>query len=142
MEPIMRQKRGWVGLVPYRKAGDSFEFFLQKRDLHAKRNPNLFGVFGGGIENGESLEETLSRELKEELAYTPKVAVYFSRYEHATGISHLFIEEVRENFESLITIHEGQYGKFLTLNKIRKLTNVTDMTRVRITQLSDYLKSR
>jgi len=43
------------------------EVLLQHRDGNAPTNPNKWGLWGGGIEKGESPEVALVRELKEEL---------------------------------------------------------------------------
>lgn len=43
--------------------------FLQRRSASAKRAPNYWGFFGGGIDEGETPEGALARELQEELEY-------------------------------------------------------------------------
>jgi leucyl-tRNA synthetase len=42
-------------------------YLFQKRDQDAKSNPGNIGLFGGGIEQGENVNETIIRELEEEL---------------------------------------------------------------------------
>jgi 8-oxo-dGTP pyrophosphatase MutT (NUDIX family) len=135
----MREKREVSGFVPYRKRGDEREFFLQMRSPNAKTSPNLFGVFGGGLEVGETFERALFREIEEELAYVPRTPIYFSRFENANRISSLFIEEVGSDFESLVDVREGEYGKFLTASEVLKSNDVTFMVRLIIFQLNGYL---
>ncbi|MBI5645157.1 NUDIX domain-containing protein [Candidatus Kaiserbacteria bacterium] len=135
----MKKKREVAGYVPYRKTKGRLEFFLQMRDIHAKTNPNMLGVFGGGIEDGETIEQCLYREILEELEYRPQKVLFFSRYEHALRINNLFIEEVGTDFENKVTIHEGQYGKFLTNDEVRNSEHVTPMVRIIVNQLSEYL---
>jgi 8-oxo-dGTP pyrophosphatase MutT (NUDIX family) len=42
---------------------------LYKRDSRPRLFPNRWAIFGGGIEPGETPEETACRELKDELGY-------------------------------------------------------------------------
>jgi mutator protein MutT len=46
---------------------DHNKILLQKRSKSAKRFPNLWGLFGGGVEDKETPEEALKREIYEEL---------------------------------------------------------------------------
>jgi 8-oxo-dGTP diphosphatase len=43
------------------------KILLQKRGTDAKRFPNQWGLFGGGANDGEDPEETVRREIMEEL---------------------------------------------------------------------------
>ena len=43
------------------------EMLLQKKELIFKRWPGRWSMFGGGIKNGESPEDTIQREVGEEL---------------------------------------------------------------------------
>lgn len=114
MEPVMKDKRLVAAFVPYRKRDDEYEFFLQKRDAGAPTNPSRYGLFGGGVDKGESMEDGFYREVYEEMEYRPASPKYFSRYEHATIIFDLFIEKVDVGFESKVNVREGEYGKFFT----------------------------
>src|SRR6185503_19250826 len=98
MEPIMKDKNVFVGIFPYRKRGERYEYFLQKRDMQAKRNPGRYSTFGGQCEPSEAILAALIRELQEELNYIPKNPTYFARYEKASSIGHFFMEEVGSNF--------------------------------------------
>jgi mutator protein MutT len=51
---------------------DKKEILLQHRSKTAKRLPDYWGFFGGGIEVGETPEQALARELLEELEYHVK----------------------------------------------------------------------
>jgi len=54
---------------------------LQHRTKTARRLPNHWAFFGGGIEQNETPEEAVRREAKEELGIDLKDAVFFKRYE-------------------------------------------------------------
>lgn len=81
------------------------------------------------------MEQTLMREIKEELEYIPTKPIYFTRYEFANFISHVFIEEVTEKFERSVVVHEGQYGKFYTLKEVETLPDIHLPARVVVLQV-------
>lgn len=138
----MNDKREVATVVLYRNRGDNLEFFIQKRDADAKSAPDKLGLFGGGLEVGESIDQALGRELQEELEYTPTSPVYFSRYEHATHINHIFLEQVAAGFENKVVVHEGQYGKFLTYDEIVARGDAMLNTLYILAQVSKYLTTK
>jgi len=52
---------------------------LQERVSHSKVGEK-YGFFGGGIEEGETTEGALKRELKEELGFVPENLEYWMDY--------------------------------------------------------------
>ncbi len=54
---------------------------IQHRSKDAKRRPDYWGFFGGGIEEGETPEDAVKREAKEELELGLKDLKFFRRYE-------------------------------------------------------------
>lgn len=54
-------------LIPYKIIDNQIFVYLQKRSADAERLPNYFGFWGGGAENNETPEETLLREIREEM---------------------------------------------------------------------------
>ncbi len=135
----MRNKRLVAAYLAYRKRGDEYEFYLQKRDRNAKSSADKFGLFGGGVEEGESIEDGLYREVSEELKYKPVAARYFSRYEHSLVLFHIFIEEVGPDFENAVVVSEGEYGKFFTLAEAYAEKRTTNTGRLIMEQLGSYL---
>ncbi len=134
----MKDKRQVAAYIPYKRMGEHIAFFLQKRDMKAARLPGVFGMFGGGLDKGESREQGLMREVQEELTYVPVRPLYFSRYETADHAFDLFIEEVSADFEEKIKVEEGEYGKFFTAAEIAN-ENVSATTRLVIPQLEQFL---
>jgi 8-oxo-dGTP pyrophosphatase MutT (NUDIX family) len=141
MEPLItkKDKRRTAGFVPYRRTTDGYEFFLQKRSTAAKLHPGLFGLFGGGIEDGETSEGGFKREVMEELVYTPSHARYFCRYEIATAIIDVYIEEVCKDFETKVSVQEGEYGKFMSGSEIKNLEQISLLANMVFLQVNDFL---
>lgn len=107
--------------IPYRIRTDGdIEIFLQRRDKGIPHAADKFALFGGGIEAGETPEMALLREIREELAYTPRAYTFLGTYgdgQHER-IKHVYAEEVAGNFEHSVTVLEGQYGTFMTATEM------------------------
>lgn len=65
-EQKKKTKRDIALLTMVNKEG---KFLLQHRSENIERWPGYWGFFGGGIEDGETAEEGLKREIMEELGY-------------------------------------------------------------------------
>lgn len=138
MEPLIRQEKEVATYVPYRRAADGFEFFLQKRDTRAPVDANMFGTFGGALERGEETSDALRREVHEELGYEPLDPRFFAVFQRPRTRYHVFIEEVAHDFESRVHVHEGEYGKFLTIDQMRSQA-IAPITNLIVNELSAYL---
>lgn len=141
MKPLISgEKKDISVFIPYRRASSGeYEFFLQMRDEHAPIHPNMYSLFGGGIEEGESPEEAFKRETLEELQYEPVRSHYFARFENAYRIFYVFIEEVGTGFESNVTVCEGKYGSFLTPAEIEKSDSITPIAATVVEDINRYL---
>ena len=135
----MRDKKEFSALLPYRRANGGFEYFMQKRSLTAPRSPGRVGIFGGHIEEGENIEQALFREMNEELSYKPQAPKYFSRYETAGGIVHVFLEEVTNGFESTVKIGEGEYGKFYSASEVADL-KTSHVAGIAVQEIDEWLR--
>lgn len=107
-------KRRTSEFIPYRRINGQWYLFVQKRTADAPFAPDMFGIFGGGIDDGESPDAALFREVREELDYSPRDVHFFRKYDFEEYEINVFVSEVGENFESEITVLEGEYGKFLS----------------------------
>ncbi|MFH1769896.1 MAG: NUDIX hydrolase [Parcubacteria group bacterium] len=109
-------------LIPYKIAKKMVFVYLQKRAKDAVRLPDWFGYFGGGADEGETPEETMLREIKEELSFVPVNYNYIGRYKleasHGTVNDYsVYSVAVDDTFENNIKILEGDYGKFFTIDE-------------------------
>jgi 8-oxo-dGTP diphosphatase len=105
-------KREVSVLAPYKKKDGRIYIFLQKRSEDAERYSGYFGFFGGGVEENETIEEALLREIKEELNIVLEKFSYFGKYHLPKTIVDVFTIEVGDNFEKEITVLEGDYGQW------------------------------
>jgi len=75
---------------------DEEEVLMQHRREDRDVLPGYWGFFGGKIEEGESKEEALLREIREELQYTPQdprfLTSYFVKREEGAMTLHVFVE--------------------------------------------------
>lgn len=141
MKPVMNDKRNVAAFIPFTRVNGTLFFYLQKRSKDAPRMPGKFGMWGGGIEEGETVEQAFYREIKEELTYVPVRPVYFSRFEHGHAILHLFIEEVTNDFETKVEVKEGEYGKFLSAAEVDIVPDVLMMARIAIPQIAQAVQT-
>ena len=111
------EKRETADLIPYKIVDATIFVFLQKRDGNAKVLPNMFSFFGGKLEPGETHEQAMIREIKEELNFTPTQYKFLGTYNSSVNknfFMHMYYEQVEDNFEDIITVSEGECGKFLS----------------------------
>lgn len=113
-----KSKREIATLVPFYLETGVPHFFLQKRDVNAPTYAGYFGFFGGGVEDGETSTKAITREVREELLLELVSPVLFSRYETCGSVNHVFFSLVEKDFNSTITICEGEYGAFFTLPQL------------------------
>jgi len=112
------KKRKVSVLIPYKKQGKDFFIYMQKRGMEAQGAPGKIGFFGGGLENNETAEQALIREIKEELDITPKDFWHLGDYELEKSILFAYCQEVGESFEKEIKVLEGDYGEWFGEEKI------------------------
>ena len=92
--------------------------FLQKREKDRKVLPGYFAFFGGKLEEGESPEQGLEREIQEELCFTPQGYQFLNQYPFSDWTGNVYILQVDDSFESKIKVMEGEYGKFFSEQEV------------------------
>lgn len=110
-----------VGLIIFYN-GDG-EILLQERGDRSKFGEN-WGFFGGGIEEGEELEEAVIRETEEELSYKLEdfkyVGSYKSTFEGKTAERYIFTSEIGDKLTDFDQ-KEGKDMNFFSIEKARDL---------------------
>ncbi|MEI8339741.1 MAG: NUDIX domain-containing protein [bacterium] len=129
------QKRLTAHLIPYKINNGIFSFFLQKRSDNTERNPGKLSIFGGGVEGVETPEQGMLREMKEELNFTPENYFYLGEYTSDYSISHYYAVEVNDDFESIVTVGEGDYGVFLSEDDISHEDKISDDNKIILADL-------
>lgn len=104
--------------------------------------PQHWDLFGGHVEEGETPEEALVREVREELNYDLKDYIFFKKYECPEGDAYpntKYIFSGRINLPvDEITLLEGEKARYFTEEEVPgiKFANMLKMI------VLDYIKSR
>lgn len=98
--------------LPFKIRNNQVLVYLQKRSESATRLPGYFGFFGGHSEGDENPEETLLREVKEEMNFVPSGYELLGHFKFCGCTKSAYILEVDNEFEKNIKVLEGDYGKY------------------------------
>ena len=120
---------------------DKKEILLQHRSKDAKRLPDHWAFFGGGIENGETPEQALARESIEELEYRvmkpQRLYIQKFTFEGSVNTKYVFVE--RYDPSQTLIQHEGLemgWWKFSDLDKLL----IIDHNRLALSKIQDFLE--
>jgi len=115
----MKGERPKCGLLIENREG---KVLLQLRDNDpAIRYPNMWGTFGGQVEEGETPEEAIVRELDEELGYRLSSAEYFGNFPLDGYDIYMYRKiDLALALEDL-TVMEGQEGRFFSLEEVKTI---------------------
>ncbi|HLC70251.1 MAG TPA: NUDIX domain-containing protein [Patescibacteria group bacterium] len=114
----MKKKRLVSILLPIRIQTEIISVFLQRRSSDMKLS-NHFGFWGGGCEEGETPEQGLVREVKEELGFNLDIkrVELFNHYEFLGSIKNVYIFTPENDWEKGCIIGEGDYGQWFKTNE-------------------------
>jgi mutator protein MutT len=115
----MRIKRLVSIFLPIRIQGEEISVFLQKRSAEMKVLPNYFGFWGGGCEEGETPEQGLIREVKEELGIDLDIkhVELFNHYEFLGSIKNIYVYTPVKDWEQSHIIGEGEYVQWFKIGE-------------------------
>jgi 8-oxo-dGTP pyrophosphatase MutT (NUDIX family) len=91
-------------------------FALQLRDHHAPTAPNQWGLFGGGIEPGESSYQAVVREIQEELELDVRGADHLADF----GLVRVYLKDVTEQWPDHV-LHEGREARLFHFEEVKVL---------------------
>ena len=116
----MSKDRPQCGLILENSEG---EILLQLRDNKpGLPYPDCWGTFGGQIEEGETPEGAIRREIKEELNYELRNPEYLGNFPFDGYDIHMFMKRDTDITIRDLTVREGQRGEFLTLEEVIQLS--------------------
>lgn len=107
---------------------DEGKILFQLRDENG-RNPNKWGIFGGGIKKNETPTNALIREIEEELKMKISKEDIVKEYKIPLINYHIF-EVKLKNIPKKSQLSEGKDMKFMTRNEFMKTKNA--LWRVKI----------
>ena len=114
----MENRRNVSILIPYKIENKEIFVYLQKREKDRKVLPDYFAFFGGGIENEESPEYAMLREISEEMCFIPKGYEFLGKYNFTDWSTNVYFLGVDKDFEKKVKIMEGDYGKFFSEEEV------------------------
>lgn len=107
---------------------ENLNVFVEDRSKKSKAG-ELYGLFGGGIEEGETPKQALYRELEEELNYKPKKLVYWGKYSFTIdlpGSEYDGEERFGELYLSPITRELKDKNEYKTFGKLLPLDRILE----------------
>ncbi len=116
---------GYSGAILRNNEG---KILFQLRDENG-RNPNKWGIFGGGIKRGETPINALIRELKEELGINISKSDILKKYKIPLIDYHIYDVLLKDNHKKL-RLKEGKNMEFMKREEFMKLKNA--LWRVKI----------
>lgn len=110
-----------VGVIVQKSSSSEYQYFLTKRLAKAHQG-NKWEFPGGKLENGESVPEALSRELKEEIAIEVLSCQPLIIIEHQYADKKVCIEVfIVDNYIGEPSAQEGQGQGWFSLDELQSL---------------------
>lgn len=90
--------------------------------------PNQWAILGGEVEENETPEQTIKREMKEEIEFDPDPIFKFREYDTKHGRHILFYTFADLNIDET-PLHEGQKIDYFSWDEIQKMNNIIHFDR-------------
>jgi len=88
-------------------------YLMQLRDFkEGIESPGHWGFFAGHVEQGESPEQTIWREIKEELCWHPEAFQHLGDLTFGERRMHVFVCQLKNDIESLKLMEGEEIGVF------------------------------
>lgn len=101
--------------------------------------PNHWNIIGGYVEKGETAEEALKREIKEEISYEVEDFNFFAKYPSSRFNKEHHIFSTKGNFDLHdFTLGEGQKLAFFSQQEITKIKIMPLVKKI----LNDYFTQK
>src|SRR3989344_6230324 len=101
--------------------GPDKRIYLQHRSDYKKRWSGYWGTFGGGIEVGETVQQALEREIKEELSYQVKNPELIHVQTLVTEKKYVHMELYDSSQELIPSEEECQDAQWVTIEEAFEL---------------------
>ena len=116
---------------------------LLRDDKEGLAYRNCWDVIGGMVEKGESVEEALRREVKEETGHDLKDYTFFKKYDAvekdgSLNTKFVFYSKTRKSLEDFVLGDEGQKLQFFSFEDALKLELASSWNDI----LQDYVASK
>jgi len=102
-------------------------FLLHREDIPKLVERNTWSFVGGGVEEGETPEEALIRETKEEIGYDLEKMEFFKEYDDPGIRRYVFVAKIDKEINE-INLTEGDDMGFFSLEEARDM-NLSKNTR-------------
>jgi 8-oxo-dGTP diphosphatase len=97
------------------------QIYLQHRSDYKKRWAGYWGTFGGSIEEGETVNQALIREIREELNYQIKNPVLIHVQELVTEKKYVHVEYYDASQQLIPSKEECKDARWVTIDEAFKL---------------------
>ena len=116
---------------------------LLRDDKAGLAYPNMWDLIGGMVEKGESVEEALLREVKEEVGHDLKDYTFFKKYDvveedGSLSTKFVFYSRTEKLLEEFLLGDEGQKLQFFSFRNALKLKLASSHKDI----LKDYIALR